>query len=90
MEDEKSEEKSESRLSSEVKKLISIEADHLLNVTLTKSTLDLFQRISTMFNDAYRKDDLISDIDDEQAMLAIVNQTGVDLHLFNIQGIEVK
>ena len=42
-----------------------------------------------MFNDLYSKD-LPSDIDEEQVMLSIHNQTGFDITIYEIQGIEFR
>ena len=47
------------------------------------------QRIQTMFNNAYKKG-LSSDVDEEQAMLSIHNQTGFDIIISNIIGVEVN
>ena len=77
----------EGEKTTDVKKLIYIRAEHLLNITLTKTTLDLFQRIQTMFNDLYKKG-TASDDDQEQAMVSIFNQTGYELHLHQIKGLK--
>ena len=69
--------------------MILIRADHLLNLTLTKSTLDLFQRIQSMFSQAYQKGYSSTD-DQEQAMLTIYNQTGYQIQLQQISGIKVS
>ncbi|CAF3837772.1 unnamed protein product, partial [Rotaria sp. Silwood1] len=71
----------------DVKKVISIRAEHLLNITLTKTTLDLGQCIQTMFNETYKKGSS-SDDDQEQAMLTILNQTGYQINIEDIIGIE--
>ncbi|CAF1173038.1 unnamed protein product [Adineta ricciae] len=89
LEDEKDSNVKENRNESEMKKLISIRAEYLLNVTLTKTTLDLFQRISTMFNELYEKN-LPSDIDEQQTMLIIQNQTGFDITIYDIRGIQFQ
>jgi hypothetical protein len=81
-------EKKEGGMKLDVKKVIYIRAEHLLNVTLTKTTLDLGQRLSVMFNDAYRKGST-SDNDEEQAMLSVLNQTGYDITIDKITGVEV-
>jgi len=51
----KSKEKEDIRINIDVKKVISIRTEHLLNISLTKTTLDLGQRIQIMFNSAYKK-----------------------------------
>ncbi|CAF4353574.1 unnamed protein product, partial [Rotaria sordida] len=45
---EKSKETQSTGANLDVKKVIFIRAEHLLNITLTKTTLDLGQRIQTM------------------------------------------
>ncbi|UJR24151.1 hypothetical protein I4U23_027117 [Adineta vaga] len=79
----------EKKSANEVKKLISIRAEHLLNVTLTKTTLDLVQRIQAMFNELYEKG-IPSDIDEEQVLLSIHNQTGFNIIIYDIQGIQFQ
>jgi hypothetical protein len=73
----------------DIKKVMHIHADHLLNVTLTKSTLDLVQHVQKMFNEAYQKNDSTSDDDQQQAMLSLVNQTGYPITIQDIIGIQV-
>jgi len=70
-------------------KLIYIRAEHLLNLTLTKTTLDLALRLQTMFNEAYQKGES-SDSDEEQSMLSIHNQTGYNIIIHDILGLEVS
>jgi hypothetical protein len=48
----------------DLNRVILIRADHLLNVTLTKTTLDLLERIQSMFDQAYEKG--YSSTDDQQ------------------------
>ncbi|CAF1065734.1 unnamed protein product [Adineta steineri] len=86
LEDEKSSPKGDG-MSLNIKKVISIRADHLLNLTLTKTSLDLSQRLQTMFNDAY-KNNSSSDTVEEQAMLTILNQTGYNIKLDQIVGVQ--
>jgi hypothetical protein len=81
-------EKKEGGMKLDVKKVIYIRAEHLLNVTLTKTTLDLGQRLLVIFNDAYKKGST-SDDDEEQAMLSVLNQTGYDITIDKITGVEV-
>lgn len=70
------------------KKLILIRAEHLLNLTLTKTTIDLIQRLQKMFNDAYQKGSQ-SDEDKQQSMLTINNQTGLNLTIHHILDVQV-
>ena len=73
------------------KRIISIHADQLLNITITKTGLDLLQRLSTFFNDIYNKRlPLNDDDDDEQPMLSVFNKTGRELLIDHLDGIEVK
>ena len=78
----------EKEMSMDPKKLILIHSEHLLNLTLTKTTLDLVQRLQIMFNEAYQKGSQ-SDDDQEQAMLHILNQTGYQINIHDIIGVEV-
>jgi hypothetical protein len=71
------------------KKLILIRGEHLLNLTLTKTTLDLLQRLQIMFNQAYQHG-ISSDDDQQQAMLSIHNYTGIFIQINQIIGIEVN
>ena len=71
------------------KQIIFIRADQLLNLTITKTGLDLLQRLSTLFNDVYNKR-LPSSDDDHQPMLALFNGTGRDLQIHHLEGLEVN
>ncbi len=73
----------------DVKKLICIRGEDLLNLTLTKTSVDLGQRLSSMFNSAYLKG-LPSDSDEDQSMLTIHNQTGYNIILQQFIGVEVN
>ncbi|CAF4293937.1 unnamed protein product, partial [Rotaria sordida] len=84
---EKSKETEGDKANMDIKKVIYIRAEHLLNITLTKTTLDLGQRIQTMFNEAYKKGSS-SDDDQEQTMLTILNQTGYRINIEDIIGLE--
>jgi hypothetical protein len=70
-------------------KLILIHSEDLLNLTLTKTTVDLLQRLQIMFNEAYQKSSSSSDDDEEQSMLSINNQTGYIIHIDQIIGLQV-
>lgn len=76
-----------SNSSFETKKLILIRAEHLLNLTLTKTTIDLIQRLQKMFNDAYQKG-LQSDEDQQQSMLTIMNRTGYNVSIHHILDVQ--
>jgi hypothetical protein len=72
----------------EIKKVIFIRADHLLNVTVTKTSVVLGQRLLTMFEEAYNKD--LSTIEhDDQSILSIYNETGYEVTIDKLIGIEV-
>jgi hypothetical protein len=66
-----------------------IRADQLLNLTITKTGLDLVQRLSALFNNVYNKR-LPSTDDDNQAMLSLLNGTGRELFIDNLEGLEVN
>ncbi len=69
--------------------MILFHADQLLNLTITKAGLDLVQRLSTLFNDVYNKR-LPSTDDDDQPMLSLLNSTGCQLFINNLQGLQVN
>lgn len=82
-------ERNEGIPSTQSKQIIFIRADQLLNLTITKTGLDLVQRLSTMFNNVYNKR-LPSMDDDHQPMLALFNGTGKNLQIHHLEGLEVK
>ena len=71
------------------KQIIYVRADQLLNITLTKTGLDLVQRLSALFNDVYNKRLPMID-DDDQPMLSLINWTGRDIAVGNFDGVEVR
>ncbi|CAF3918749.1 unnamed protein product, partial [Rotaria sordida] len=71
----------------DAKHVIYIRADHPLNITVTKTMLNLAQRLSTTFKDAYNKR-LLSDEDDDKSLLSIHNMTGYDVYIENITGVK--
>lgn len=66
-----------------------IRADQLLNLTLTKTGLDLLLRLSALFDDVYNKR-LPMNEDDEQPILSITNETGKEVVLDQLNGVEVN
>lgn len=82
-------ERKEGISSSNSKQIIYIRADQLLNITLTKTGLDLVQRLSALFNDVYNKRLPMID-DDEQPILSLVNLTGREISIGNFDGVEVR
>ena len=82
-------ERNEGVPSTQTKQIIVIRADQLLNLTITKTGLDLVQRLSTLFNDVYNKR-LPSTDDDHQPMLALFNATGKQLQIHHLEGVEVN
>ncbi len=78
----------ESAGSASSKQLILVRADQLLNITMTKSGLDLVQHLSTLFNDVYNKRLPPSD-DDDLPMLSLFNGTGLELSIDKLDGLEV-
>ena len=71
------------------KQILYIRADQLLNITITKTGLDLVQRLSTMFNDVYNKR-LPAGADDDLPMLSLFNSTGRELSINQLQGLQVR
>ncbi|CAF1603445.1 unnamed protein product, partial [Didymodactylos carnosus] len=69
------------------KQIIFIRADQLLNLTITKTGLDLAQRLSALFNDVYNRR-LPPGEDEEKPLLSMQNATGKELVLYNLDGIE--
>jgi len=74
--------------SSNSKQIILVRADQLLNITITKTGLDLVQRLSALFNDVYNKRLPPSDADD-QPMLSLFNGTGRELFIDHLEGLQV-
>ncbi|CAF3380389.1 unnamed protein product [Rotaria sp. Silwood1] len=70
------------------KQIISIRADQLLNITITKGGLNLLQRLSDLFNDVYNKRLLFID-DDDQPMLSLFNGTGQEINIEHLDGLEI-
>ncbi|CAF1105334.1 unnamed protein product [Rotaria sp. Silwood1] len=75
-------------VSLDAKHVIYVRADHLLNVTITKTMLNLGQRLSTMIKDAYNKQSPWNEDDDDRSMLSIHNMTGCDIYIDNLSGIK--
>jgi hypothetical protein len=74
--------------SSHVEQIIFIRADQLLNITLTKTGLNLVQRLSVLFNDVYNKRSPM--LDDDQPMLSLSNLTGQDIRINHFDGVEAR
>ncbi|CAF0945953.1 unnamed protein product [Adineta ricciae] len=72
--------------SSGAKQLIVVRADQWLNITITKTGLDLVQRLSALFNDVYNKRLPPSD-DDDLPLLSVWNKTGRELSIENLTGL---
>jgi hypothetical protein len=85
----KEQERKEGTPSIGAKQLILVRADQLLNITITKSGLDLVQRLSALFNDVYNKRLPPTD-DDDQPLLSVINKTGRELQLDHFIGLAVR
>ena len=72
------------------KQMIFVRADQLLNITVTKSGLELLQRLSTLFNDVYNKRLPPGDDDEDHPMISIVNRTGKEILVDHLQRIQVR
>ncbi|CAF2933999.1 unnamed protein product [Rotaria sp. Silwood2] len=84
----KEQERKEGILSSYSKHIISIRADQLLNITITKAGLNLVQHLSDLFNDVYNKRLPFTD-DDDQPMLSLFNRTGQEITINHLDGVEI-
>ncbi|CAF4199282.1 unnamed protein product, partial [Adineta steineri] len=73
--------------SSTSKQIVFIRADQLLNLTITKTGLDLVQRLSALFNDVYNKRLPFTE-DNDQPMLSLFNGTGKEIFIDNLDGLE--
>ncbi|CAF2390576.1 unnamed protein product [Rotaria sp. Silwood2] len=80
-------ERKEDVSSSKSKQIILVRADQLLNITITKTGLGLVQRLSALFNDVYNKRLPPSD-DDDQPLLSLCNETGRELFIDNLDGLQ--
>lgn len=72
------------------KQIIFIRADQLLNITITKTGLDLVQRLSTLFSEVYNKRLTFTDDDDDQPMLSLFNGIGQQILIEHLDGLEVN
>ncbi|CAF4784637.1 unnamed protein product, partial [Rotaria sp. Silwood2] len=72
---------------SSTKQIINIHADQLLNITITKTSLDLLQRVSALFNDVYNKRLPPSD-DDDQPLLSFFNAINKEIIIQRLHGLE--
>ncbi|CAF4323084.1 unnamed protein product [Rotaria sp. Silwood2] len=73
--------------SSKVKQIIFVRADQLLNITITKTRLNLVKHLSALFNDVYNKRLPPSD-DDDLPMLSLCNETGREIFINHLDGLE--
>ncbi|CAF3775950.1 unnamed protein product, partial [Rotaria magnacalcarata] len=74
--------------SSNSKQIISIRADQLLNITITKTGLDLVKHISDLFTDACNERIPLNIDDYDEPMLSLCNATGKEVMIDNLDGIE--
>jgi hypothetical protein len=72
------------------KNKIHIQAEHFLSVTITKTSIELIQRLSTIFTDAYKKDLPIKDDDEDKSILSVHNMTGYEILIDDITNVEVE
>ncbi|CAF3870792.1 unnamed protein product [Adineta steineri] len=88
--DNNKQQKQEEKLSLDAKQVIFIRAEHLLNLTVTKSMLDITQRLSGILDQAYNQKSH-GNSDEDKAFLSILNMTGevVDIdHIIGVQFLE--
>ena len=74
--------------SSNFKRLIRVETDQYLNITMTKTGFDLVQRLSALLSDAYNKRLLPTD-DDNLPILSVLNGTGREITIEQLDDLQV-
>ncbi len=74
------------------KNKIYLRAEHLLCVTITKTSVDLAQRVSSMFTDAFKEEQPINghENDDDESILSVHNMTGYQIVIDELTGVEVS
>ncbi|CAF4682285.1 unnamed protein product, partial [Rotaria sp. Silwood2] len=73
---------------SKAKQIIFVRADQLLNITITKTGLNLVKRLFALFNDAYHKQLPPSDDNDDLPMLSLCNETGREIFINHLDGLQ--
>ncbi|CAF4497379.1 unnamed protein product [Rotaria socialis] len=71
----------------DAKQLIFIRTQQLLNITITKTGLELMANLSSLFNDIYNQR-LPKNIDNNESMLTLMNLTGQPICIENLNGLE--
>ncbi|CAF1398617.1 unnamed protein product [Adineta ricciae] len=71
----------------DIQNIVFIRADHLLNVTLTKTSIILAQHLFTMLGDIYKNEYAAIEHDD-RSILSIHNQTGYRISIGKFIGIQ--
>ncbi|CAF3896761.1 unnamed protein product, partial [Rotaria magnacalcarata] len=71
----------------DAKQLIFIRTQQLLNITITKTGLELMTNLSSLFNDIYNQR-LPINIDNNESMLSLMNLTGQPICIENLNGLE--
>ncbi len=79
----------EEKKSMDAKQVIHVRADHLLNITVTKTMLGIAQRLSSMLKEAFDQE-VSSNEDENQSLLSVVNMTGDDIYIYHINGVQVN
>jgi hypothetical protein len=72
------------------KNKIHIHAEHLLCITITKTSIDLAQRVSSMFTDASKEEQPITNDVDDESILSVHNMTGYQIVIDELIGVEVS
>ena len=70
------------------KQLISIQTEQLLNITITKTGIKLIKDLSSLFTNVYNQC-LPESIDENKPMLELVNLTGQNILISNLNGLEI-
>ena len=68
--------------------LISLRTEQYLNITITNTGFELINHLSSLFSDLYNQR-LPKCLDQNKPMLSLVNSTGKDIFINNLQGLEV-
>ncbi len=68
------------------KNKIHFRAEHLLSITLTKTNIDLIQRLLPIFTDKNKKEVPINN----ESVLSVQNMTGYQIIIDELIGVEVK
>ncbi len=84
------EQRNESSISLITKNKIHIRSEHFLNVTLTKTSMDLAQHLWAIFTEVNKKHLSTQDDNEQEPILSVHNMTGYDILIDKITGVKVS